>query len=83
MVATGGGVSPFPNGRPDLAGLSLAWGQPSVSGIRDQYVVEAFYRLQLTPELQLTPDIEFIVNPSFNPTEDLIVVFGLRARLVC
>jgi porin len=82
MVATGGGISPFPQGRPDLAGLSLAWGQPSVAGLRDQYVIEAFYRLQLTPEFQLTPDVQFIVDPSFNTAQDLIVVFGLRARLI-
>ena len=82
MVATGGGISPFPDGRPDLVGLSLAWGQPSVSAARDQYVIEAFYRVQLTPELQLTPDIQLIIAPSFNPDQDLIAVFGLRARLI-
>jgi porin len=51
-----------------------------VRTLRDQYVLESFYRIQLTSEIQLTPDIQFIFNPSLNQTEDLIVVVGGRAR---
>lgn len=64
----------------DVMGLALAWGRPSVDGVRDQYVFEAFHRLQLTPELQIAPDLQFILDPSLNPSEDLIVVLGMRVR---
>jgi porin len=64
----------------DLVGLGLNWGRPS--GTKDsQYIGELFYRLQLSQNLQLTPSIQLVVNPANNPDENVIGVFGLRARL--
>jgi porin len=50
-------------------------------GLRDQYAVELFYRLQLSSSFELTPDIQFMIDPSLNPAHDFIAVFGARARL--
>jgi porin len=46
----------------------------------DQWAGELFYRLQLTEEIQVTPSVQLIVNPAFNPDNDVVGVFGIRAR---
>ncbi|MCP4903131.1 MAG: carbohydrate porin [bacterium] len=48
---------------------------------RDQYTTEFYYRIQVLPSLVVTPDIQLIIDPSSNPDESVIAVFGLRARL--
>ena len=65
-----------------LHDLGLAWGHPQDSTLRDQYVAEAFYRMYLTPQIHLTPDFQLIINPSLNPDEDVVAVFGLRLRVL-
>lgn len=42
---------------------------------RDQYTVEAYYRLQLPEHLAITPDIQLIKDPALNPDDDFV---GLR-----
>jgi len=68
-----------------LIALGLSWGEPSEenfgTGLKDQYVAELLYRIQLLQNLTLTPDIQLLVNPALNPEEDVIAVFGLRGRL--
>lgn len=68
-----------------LLALGFNWGQPNKDtfgpGLRDQYALELFYRLNLTEQFTITPDIQLIKNPALNPTEDSIWVFGVRARL--
>jgi porin len=65
----------------DVVALGLNWGKPSSDGQRDEYTMELFYRIQVTQILALTPDIQLIIDPSNNPDDDFIAVFGLRARL--
>jgi porin len=65
----------------DFAGLALAWGRPSDHTLRDQYVMEAFYRWQLTPAVQVTPDFQMILHPSNAPQEDSSIVYGVRVRI--
>ena len=69
----------------DLIGLGLNWGRPSEDtlgpGLGDQYTMEVFYRFQLLKSLTITPDVQFLFDPSSNPDEDLITIWGLRARL--
>ena len=69
----------------DLLGVGVNWGEPNESsfgsGLRDQYTVEAFYRIPVTQQLAVTPSIGYIKNPALNPDEDALWVFGLRARL--
>lgn len=65
----------------DAIGVGLSWGDPWNSALDAQYVLEAFYRLQLTPQIAVTPDVQVIVNPANDPTSDILGVFSLRGRL--
>ena len=82
-ISTGFGYSP--ERKDDRFGLGVNWGQPNreIYGTTgdDQYTLEAYYRLQLLKYLQVTPDIQLLLNPAFNPDEDRVWVFSLRARL--
>lgn len=64
----------------DLIGLGFSWGQPTDRTLQDQYVLEAFYRLQVTPHTNLSPDLQVIFDPSENPSEDKIIVGSARLR---
>ena len=48
---------------------------------RDQYGVETYWKILLTPDLWITPGAQFIFNPSFNPTEDSIGIIQFKFRL--
>jgi len=69
----------------DQLGVAANWGRPNEDsfgpGLDDQYTFEVYYRLQITDQFALTPDIQYLVDPAQNPTEDSLWVFGLRARL--
>lgn len=64
----------------DLIGLGFSWGEPTDQALRDQYVLEAFYRFYLTPLTHITPDLQVILDPAKNPTEDMLVVGSVRLR---
>ncbi len=64
----------------DLAGVGLSWGSPAAVGQSDQWTAEVFYRKQVR-NLAITPSLQLIANPAGNPSEDLLVVGGLRARV--
>jgi porin len=65
-------------------GFGVNWGQPNDalfgSGLRDQYAIESYFRLQLTREISITPAVQLLINPALNPQKDTIWVFGLRSR---
>lgn len=63
-----------------LLGSAISWAQPHDRKLRDQFTAETFYRFNLTPEIQLTPSVQFIVNPSKNPTTQFVTVGGIRLR---
>jgi porin len=66
-------------------GFAYNWGVPNESSwgpdLDNQHTLEVFYRIQLWKEIAITPDIQYIMNPALNPDDDLLWVFGLRARL--
>ena len=64
----------------DVLGLAAAWQKSSASTSRDQYVMEAFYRIYITPHTHLSPDIQVVIDPANEPTKDAVTVFGLRFR---
>ena len=64
----------------DLAGLGVSWGR-APDNSRDQYTLEAFYRLDITDFLQLTPQIQYVVDPANDPATDDILVVGARLRV--
>ena len=65
----------------DVFGVGFAWIDPDNDMLRDEYVIETFYRIQVTRTLQFTPDFQLIINPSANTEEDVVGVFGLRFRI--
>jgi len=72
-------TKPFGNDE-DWWGLGFGWVDPTAPGSNNEYVVETFYRLQLTPFVQVTPDAMMVINPSNNPDRDVEGVFSLRVR---
>ena len=70
---------PFGNAG-DMFGLGVGWADPDARSLRDEYVVEAFYRVQVTPTLQFTPDFQVVFQPSAS-TDDAVGVFSLRFRI--
>jgi porin len=80
--ALSGGVGLRPEGTSDLWGVAVGWTEPAAFvSWRDQTVIEAFYRYQLTPNFAITPDIQLIRNPSINPAVDKQIVLSLRGRI--
>jgi porin len=82
LVTAGIGLSDIFGNRDDILGVAVAWGQPEDRSLRNQYVAELFYRLQLTHSIQVTPDLQLIADPSRNRDNDTIGVLGLRMRLI-
>ena len=64
----------------DLIGIGFSWGEPTDTTLNDQYVLEAFYRFYVTPLTHITPDLQVILDPAKNPTEDMLVVGSVRLR---
>jgi hypothetical protein len=68
-------------------GAGFIWSRPfnnilPGSGQRDQQGFETYWRLLLTPNMTVTPGIQFIFNPSFNPTVDHMTVPSIKFRVV-
>jgi porin len=45
-------------------------------------VLEASYLWQITANISLLPDLQLIIDPANNPTEDFVWTAGLRLRAV-
>ncbi len=69
----------------DLLGVGLVWSQPSATGRKvhhqNEYVLETFYTVQLTPTLRLQPDFQYVVNPAYNRDHDHAMVTQLQLVL--
>jgi porin len=71
-----------PQSSNDLLGIGFVWSQPSATTKtvyhNDEYVLETFYTLQLTPMSRLQPDLQIVWNPAFNPDAGPAVVFQFQ-----
>jgi len=65
----------------DVLGVAGAWGRPSGHDLDDQFALEAFYRLQVSPDNQLTIGYQLIIHPTFEPADQVVGVFELRWRV--
>lgn len=69
----------------DLLGVGFVWSQPSATTKtvyhNDEYVLETFYTLQLSPTSRLQPDLQIVWNPAFNPDAGPAVVFQFQFLL--
>lgn len=81
-IATAGVVQEGTKTRPkDRIGFALAWGQPHNSNLTEQWTAELFYRYSVIPTFQITPLAQIIIDPSKNPYNRVIGIFGLRGRV--
>src|SRR5207248_6915003 len=66
--------------------VSAMWAQsfanliPGV-GARNQYGVETFWNIGVTPNSSLTPGIQFIFNPPLNPGSNFVAVPHVKFRI--
>lgn len=69
----------------DTAGLTFAFADlsddPAAGTPDDEFTVEVFYRIAITPWLTVMPDVQFIVNPGGTGTLDDAVVGALRVEI--
>jgi porin len=79
-LSVGMGIENILGQNGDVIGVAASWEEPSNRALRDQYVVEAFYRFNITPHTHLTPDIQVVIDPANAPNRDAVTVFGLRLR---
>ena len=64
----------------DLTAIGIAWAAPSDSTVKEETIIEAFYRYQLNDLMALTPSIQAIINPAAMPEADTTYVFSLRLQ---
>ena len=62
----------------DWLGLGVGWSDPDDASLRDEYVIESFWRMQLTPTTQISVDVQLWLNPSTTPGDDVQGVFTPR-----
>jgi porin len=65
----------------DRIGLGYTWSDPADRSLDHQGAINAYYRVQLTPEIQVGPTIEVVFDPVRNPDEDRVYVWGFRTRI--
>ena len=65
----------------DRIGLGYTWADPADRTLDNQSEIDAYYRVQLTPEIQIGPTLSVIFDPVRNPDEDRITVWGFRSRI--
>ena len=60
----------------DLLGVGVVWSQPAATTKtvhhENEYVLETFYALQLTPTIKVQPDLQYIWDPTFNPAGNAV-----------
>ena len=44
-------------------------------------MTDAYYRVQLTPEIEIGPTLDVVFDPVRNPDDDTVYVWGFRARI--
>jgi porin len=69
----------------DWLTIGAGWNKPSErthgAGLSSEAVIEVSYIWQLTANTSLMPDLQLILDPANNPTEDKVWVAGLRLRI--
>lgn len=81
MVSTGVGWEGKLLTESDVIALGGAWGKPSDHDLDDQFTIEAFYRVQVSPDNQFTVGYQVIIDPSLQPEDDVVGVFEVRWRV--
>jgi len=64
----------------DMLGIAVNWIDPTIDDARDEYDFEVFYRMPLFPTVDTSFAYQAIIDPAFNPEDDLAHVFSFRLR---
>ena len=82
QTLSGGLAFTRPFGRDDdLVGFGVGWSDPSMPTLNEEFVTEAFYRLQLSRMAQLSVGWQAYITPAFKPDDDIVNVFSIRWRV--
>ena len=65
----------------DRIGVGYTWSDPADSSLDKQQMIDAYYRVQLTPEIEIGPTLEIVFDPVRNPDDDTVYVWGFRTRI--
>ena len=65
----------------DRIGVGYTWSDPADRSLDEQDMIDAYYRVQLTPEIEIGPTLEVIFDPVRNPDDDTVYVWGFRTRI--
>ena len=65
----------------DRIGVGYTWSNPADQSLNEQDTIDAYYRVQLTPEIEIGPTLEVIFDPVRNPDDDTVYVWGFRTRI--
>jgi len=63
-----------------MLGIAVNWIDPTIDDARDEYDFEVFYRMPLFPTVDTSFAYQAIIDPAFNPEDDLAHVFSFRLR---
>lgn len=61
--------------------LGGVWAQPIPNELRNQYGLNAYWKILLTPDVWITPGVQLIFDPSLNPDKDLLALGQIKFRL--
>ena len=65
----------------DRIGVGFTWSDPADRTLSEQRTIDAYYRVQITPEIAISPVVQAIINPVRNPDRGTVFVWGFRARI--
>ena len=65
----------------DRIGIGYTWSDPADSQLDHENMIDAYYRVQITPTIEFGPTIEYIHEPVRDPEEDATFILGARARI--
>jgi porin len=65
----------------DRIGVGYTWSDPANHELDNQKQIDAYYRVQVTPEIQVGPTFQLIFDPVRNQEEDTVYVWGIRTRI--
>jgi porin len=81
MFAVGTAVDKIFGQSKDRIAVSVSWVEPTDDTKNNQTSIDAYYRVQLTPQIQFGPTLGIVFDPVDNPEEDTVCVVGLRTRI--
>jgi hypothetical protein len=80
-VQVGLGSNGLLGSQDNVTGVAFGFADPDPDGLRDEKVIEAFHRWQLTRYTQFSLGAQLILDPSNAPDDDAVGVFTARVRI--